>query len=80
MARGAEYVLTEDTQVRTHTNNIKILPAGAFVQPIDWYYLPKHFKESVQGIFMDHKKDIVCYTHFGLQVLSRSVIRRVSHD
>lgn len=52
-----------------------VLPAGSFVCPIDWYYVPKHVKESDRYRWFDKETHSVCYTRFGLVPIAKRVLR-----
>lgn len=53
----------------------KILPAGTFVRPIDYYYVPLHVREDKRWAFFDRDKEVFCFTRWGIVPIPRDLIR-----
>lgn len=70
-----DYVLHTDFTYHESSHDTKVLRAGSFVQPIDIYYIPKHIKDNYK--FFDTEKETFCYTHYGIIVIPRNLIRMV---
>jgi hypothetical protein len=43
-----------------------VLPAGAFVRPIDLKYVPKHVIEDRRWSSFNEKTEVFCYTRVGI--------------
>lgn len=57
-----DYVMTEDFDYMTDSWDKKIIPAGAFVRPIDQYYVPKHVRNTMANKNFDWETETFCYT------------------
>lgn len=68
------YMLQEKYEIPDSDN---ILPQGAFVKPIDDYYLPKHIKETNNYYWRNKEEVVYCYCHFGIIQIPRRLIRTV---
>ena len=55
---------------------VKELPAGSFVKPVHFDYVPKETKEKL-GIdrYFDPSSQTVCYTALGFMVISKDNLR-----
>lgn len=59
------------------------LPAGAFIIPIDQYYLPKHIKDipkyEIRGKYSFSYNDEYkfCYTRYGILPILTKYIRKI---
>jgi len=76
--RTPEYVIDKEYTIYSGIARDKVLPAGAFVKPIDPYWLPKHIKDSNEFKWANPKTEQFCYTHFGIVLIPLNLIRRVS--
>jgi hypothetical protein len=55
------------------------LPAGSFISPIYFRYLPRGWEISIAGgTWINHDTQVVCYTKKGLRIIQRANIRQVS--
>jgi hypothetical protein len=71
-----EFVLSEDHRITTSILDIKIIPAGSFVKPIQYCYLPQHIKDANK--WHDPTKQIFCYTSEGIISIPLNIIREIS--
>lgn len=62
MTRTPNYVLSDDF----HISGDKNLPAGSFVRPIRWEYLPKHITHSKLYEGIEPIGVLFCYTRYGI--------------
>lgn len=76
MPRLPEYVLTEDHSFGPYQDS-KVLKVGSFVKPIDLYYVPKHCFNSRASMYYDSKRDVFCYTSFGIIPIPKTKIREI---
>lgn len=44
----------------------KILPAGSYVKPIEYCYIPKHVLNAPQNKYFDQKLEIFVHTKYGI--------------
>lgn len=73
-----DYVLMEDYNTGDYSSE-KILPAGSFVRPIDYYYLPAHIKESASKSYLEDTSKVFCYTYYGIKLIEWSKIRKLGY-
>lgn len=57
--------------------DVKIIPAGTFVKPIELRYLPKHVVDDPRWNEYDVEISVFCYTSYGIIPLPRSLLRTV---
>jgi hypothetical protein len=79
--------LPSDTWITTEdhafgpTMDQKILPSGSFVRPIAFCYLPEEIrnKELDKVVYSRINLDnfVFCYTHYGIIVISRDILRKI---
>lgn len=50
----------------------KTLPAGSYVKPIDWYWLPAHIKEQYKHY--DRHTMLICYTRYGIFPIPKAIV------
>lgn len=72
-----DYVLDSDCEMVDEFWNKKTIPAGTFVKPIDFYYVPKHVREMPLNRYYDKDKETFCYCSYGIVLLPKNKIRRV---
>jgi hypothetical protein len=72
-----DYVLTEDHTMLTMSWDKKVVPAGTFVRPIEYAYVPKHVKDQPLNKLYDNNTEVFCYTPMGIILLPRRLIRRI---
>jgi hypothetical protein len=53
------------------------LPAGSFVRPIEYQYVPKHVTEAPVWQDFDKNREVFCYTRFGIIALPKNILREV---
>lgn len=71
-----DYILTEDFNHYMGPHDSRKLPAGSFVRPIEFRWLPKHIQESPDGIWNKfHSDKIYCYTHYGIILIPKNILR-----
>lgn len=74
--RAPTFVLRDAYVVYTPGSLDKVeLPQGAFVQPINKDYVPKHITDKVFGFNTD--VDTFAYSRFGIIVIPRRLIREL---
>lgn len=71
------YVLTQDFVAIFGVQDQKILPAGSFVKPVEFTYVPKHVIEGPYGKSFNKRTDVFCYTRIGFISIPRAWIREV---
>ena len=69
------YVLDEDFSIPYGHHDVKVLPAGTFVRPIETCYVPKHIKD--ENKWFNEKTDCYCYTRIGIIVIPKKYVRKV---
>jgi hypothetical protein len=77
MARTPDYLTTQDIELTADWTDKLIIPAGSFVQPMDYGYVPKHCRDSKFNRGYDKNIHWFCYTRFGIFVLPKAMIRAV---
>lgn len=76
--RTPDYVLTEPfTDYKGSNQDNKILPAGAFVRPIEFQYLPDHIRKNRDYVNMDKEKYVFCHSSIGMILVPRKQLRSV---
>lgn len=70
-----DYILTEEVTVYAPLGKSKVLPAGSFVRPIRYEYIPQFIKEDSNFSSFDPEVHVFCYTHFGITLIKKSIIR-----
>lgn len=76
LGQRANYVLMEDFNFN-RLGDANVLPAGAFVMPIEAQYLPRHIKDSTDYRWYDPQVSAFCYCHAGIILIPLSLIRTV---
>jgi len=71
-----DYVLTEEYSQSWSIADSKKLPAGSFVRPISWAYLPREIRMDEKNRGLDHDKVVFCYTKIGIVLIPRNIIRQ----
>ena len=75
-----EYVTSEDCDIlpngAVHWDQIITMPAGTFVKPIDFKYLPDHVKKNEDYQNFDPKVHTFVYCHYGIVVIPLMSIRK----
>ena len=69
------YALREEHKIWTKDLDPKVLPQGAFVQPMNLSYVPKHITEKAS--WFNEDTEVYCYTRFGIIALPKSLIMKV---
>lgn len=75
--RVPNHMLAEAVTINMGPHDVKTLPAGAFVKPIDWRWLPKHLLDSFYFMWSNKDDDIPCYTQIGIVPIPRNKLRVV---
>lgn len=77
MARTPDYVMVEDYV--PPAGQEKMVPKGAFIRPVDWYYLPRHIKDANDYSYYLTNRDEYCYcfTRHGLMVVPIKKFRKL---
>lgn len=71
------YVVYAETTLRYHWSTDPIvLPAGAFVRPIEYQWVPKHVKDDERFRDYNKEKHIFAYTRHGILMFEHTQIRR----
>lgn len=70
----SNYVLEQDFKI----DNSKVLPAGSFVRPIRYYYVPKHIKDEYPWT-SEEGTQTFCYTYYGIVAIPTEYIRKVGY-
>lgn len=73
MIKTPNYVLQEDHSFNQGTQDVRTLPAGTFVRPIEFRYLPRHITDKNQ----EYERSVYCYTRYGIISIPRHKIREV---
>ena len=73
-----EYVLMTEHTINYGPYDVKVLPAGTFVKPIQPQYLPKHIKDCRTFSLMLKTDYIYCYTYYGIIPIPSNIIRCVN--
>lgn len=74
--RLPEYKLNTEVTVGYGAHS-PTLPVGAFVCPIDPYWLPVHIKTAKEYLFFNPKHNVYCYTRYGIVMLDKKAIDKV---
>lgn len=72
------YITMREYNVAKNSWDVKTLPVGTFVRPIDPVYLPAHIKETTDYKWLNPKTEVFVYCSHGIVLLPLSLIRRVS--
>ncbi len=73
--RTHDCVTTEEIRIHVLPADTLVIPAGTFVKPIEFHYLPVHVKDNHKSI--NKLTEVICYTRYGMIRIDRSKIRRV---
>lgn len=71
-----DYVVDENVVFTNFNGDTLTLPAGSFVKPIDFYYIPAHIKITFDWRVFNKDTHIFCYTRFGIIPIEKKKIRR----
>ena len=72
--RTPDFVLNEDFFFGP-SNDQKVIPAGSFVRPIEFKYVPK---ETISRAGFFSKADSqFCYTRYGILIIPKILIRSI---
>lgn len=71
------YVLTAAHTYHFGPHDTKVFDAGTFVRPIEKRWLPKHVLEHKDNRWVDHSREVFCYTRWGILLLPRNILRQV---
>lgn len=69
------YVLDSDFNIPYGHHDVKTLPAGSFVRPLEFIYVPQHIKDENKW-FNEHN-DVYCYTKIGIIAIPKHQVREV---
>lgn len=72
-----EYITTADYKFSKDIFDERTLPQGSFVKPIHPNHLPVHIKDSEMYKWMNIETEIIVYTHFGIMVIAKDIVREV---
>lgn len=81
--RVDEFVTTEDFQWLEGAGGgePKILPSGAYIKPLDAYYLPQHVKERLRNVLWPVIiNPVAVYCRFGIVWVPARIIRKAYHS
>ena len=70
--KTTNYVLMEAYTHLIDRQDSQTLPAGSFVRPMDPRWVPKEVKERH---WINHDKEVFCYTRLGIIPIPRKIIR-----
>lgn len=73
--KTANYALTEAHSHSMGPQDTLVLPEGAFVSPIDPYYLPRHIKEHSSYKWFDPETHVHCFTRWGIILIPKRIVR-----
>ena len=74
------YILKEELKYpseRGAMHDLKTLPAGSFVRPIQPQYIPKHVLEDERWRWFTPSTDTFAYTSQGIVMIPKNIIREV---
>lgn len=66
-----DYVLTDVFTYKDGT-----LPAGTFVKPIQYCYLPQHVKDDGRWGYVSLEDNVFCYCSLGIVPIPRKIVRQ----
>lgn len=69
------FVLTEEHNCAT-SGDSRMLPAGAFIRPIELIYLPRHITEADRHRYYSPQSDIYAYTRYGIICIPKYKVRQ----
>jgi len=74
-----DYVLDEAyTHHQSWGTEGKTLPAGSFVRPIEFRYLPKEMRDEPKYQYIEKDgTSYFCYTHIGIIAIPKDKVRKV---
>lgn len=72
-----DYLLTNDVTITKDIWDQKVIKAGTFVRPIDFYYVPQHIKDLPDHKWFDRNREVFCYTPIGIQLIPLDKIRKL---
>lgn len=72
-----DFVLDREFVVYSGPHDKKILEAGSFVRPISYQWIPKHIKDDPKYAWYNDKKEVFCYTRYGIICIFREYLREV---
>lgn len=73
--RSQNFITQESHSFAQGMYDTKIIPAGTFVRPIEYCYVPKHVKDDPRWRHFDQKTEIFCYCSYGMVPILREKIR-----
>lgn len=76
MSRTPNYIITERFTVSLTPSDIQELPAGSYVRPIDYRYVPKHVKDDPKNKYYFENTDVFCYCKFGIILIKKDILRQ----
>lgn len=76
--KTSNWILQTSVNIPYGPHDVKVVPAGSFVSPVKYEYLPKHIKEEKFWQPYHADKDIYCYTKYGFIKVEKSQLRETS--
>lgn len=71
------YALKEEYSIVYDIHDVKVLPKGTFVRPVQYEYIPKHVIENPMWRFFNKEREVFCYTRYGFAAIPLSSLREV---
>lgn len=72
------YILMTEVRIEYGPQDTKIVPAGSFVRPVLFEYLPSHVKEAKQWLPFNKAKEIYVYCRWGFIKVQLEKIREAA--
>lgn len=71
------YVLMEEYNINIDTHDIKTLPQGTFVRPIEYRYVPKHVLDHPLWKWFNAEREVFVYCRLGIIAVPKKLLRQV---
>lgn len=71
--KTTNYILADDWTFGPSVDS-RTIPKGAFVCPIQDWNLPAHIKNSLEYKSFDIKREVWCYTRYGIIAIKRELV------
>jgi hypothetical protein len=72
-----DYKLTADFKYWVNTQDCITMPAGTFVRPVEFRYLPKELQDR-SSLIKIADKEVFCHTKIGLIPIPKELLRKTT--
>ena len=68
------YITNTDVRITINITESVTVPAGTWVKPVEYYYVPKHIKDIPWWKHLNTEERVFTYSHYGFLPIPRKHI------